>query len=320
MAKVSDKPFTPQPGVVPNGSPANASPSINSQGSSTPPATDAPFSADRLDAPKRPKVPSYICTGAFGEHDQLSVIPEGVTPPQGGQWIAQKDLQPTLELLDNIMAGRTAVTVDDNTKPAFMEWILPKSIAEFIGKIFSRNCPGFRESIQKDLKQLARTPMGRELLRELTSSEFPVVIRPTTGSGGIVKPDSESRARRQGNTPSGGSASTVHIPRDLTDTTMVVYRRPSITDYSPRALRNPPNPTSEDEIPQPRFMILAHELVHVHRAQRGMIEPKGSHRSDGYLNQEEFETIAGNSYKFTENKLRQSFGMPSRFGHFRHRL
>ena len=104
---------------------------------------------------------------------------------------------------------------------------------------------------------------------------------------------------------------------------MVVYRRPQ-EDYSRHAMQRRSReyviPGKDDEIPQPRFMILAHELVHVHRAQRGVIEPKGSHRNDGYLNQEEYETIAGNSYKFTENKLRRSFGMPARFGHFRHKL
>ena len=264
----------------------------------------------------------HISTHLFGGKEQLRIIPEGVRPPSSGQWIAQKDVEPTLELIDNIMTGKSTVSVEESTKPSFLDWLLPKVVSDFIGSIFSRNCPGFKENMKQDLLHIARTPIGRELLQELTSGPFPVVIRPTMGSGGIVKPDDENRARRERNSPnpSRGSASTVHLPHDLTDQSMVVYRRPQIMDYSRRRGREYVIPTESDEIPQPRFMILAHELVHVHRAQRGVLEPKGSHRNDGYVNQEEFETIAGNSYKFTENKLRQSFGMPARFGHFRHKL
>ncbi len=287
--------------------------------------TADPFTSDRMDPPIRPKVPTYITTHLFGGKAQLQVIPEGVKPPSSGQWIAQKDVQPTLELIDNMMTGQSTVSVEESTKPTFLDWLLPKAVSDLIGKIFSRNCPGFKENIKEDLLHLARTPMGRELLKEITNNPFPVVIRPTMGSGGIVKPEDSNRARRERNSPhpSKGSGATVHLPHDLHDESMVVYSRPQ-EDYSRRGQRGRGReyviPTEADEIAQPRFMILAHELVHVHRAQRGVLEPKGSHRNDGYLNQEEFETIAGNSYKFTENKLRRSFGMPARFGHFRHKL
>jgi len=324
MPRVPDKPITTQPpttGVA--GEAPTTAPSASSSAGTAGAAN--PFASDGMDAPIKPKIPTYICTGQFGGKEQLQVVPEGVKPPSNGQWIAQKDVEPTLELIDNIMTGKSTMSVEDSTKPSFLDWLLPKVVSDFIGSIFSRNCPGFKENIKSDLLHLARTPMGRELLKEITDNPFPVVIRPTMGSGGVVKPDDENRARREKNSPnpSKGSASTVHLPHDLHDESMVVYRRPQ-EDYArqgyQRGRQGYVMPTESDEIPQPRFMILAHELVHVHRAQRGMIEAKGSFRNDGYVNQEEFETIAGHSYKFTENKLRQSFGMPSRFGHFRHKL
>ena len=166
--------------------------------------------------------------------------------------------------------------------------------------------------------KLSRTPVGRKLLKEIAEHPKPVVIRPTTSTkGGLVEPFNEHQARRTPHQLGKGSGSTVHIPYDLKDDTFVVYRRPGF-DYDTGRMRDGMNPTEDDEIAQPRFIILGHELVHVHRGQRGKIAPKGSHRRDAYHNQEEFETINGDE-ALTENRLRRAHDLPNRYGHFHHR-
>ena len=263
---------------------------------------------------------SYTCD--FGDRNPLRVIPHGAKTPSTGQWILADELEPTRELLENIMAGRKTLRVSELTQPSLLPGILPKKIARGMGRFFSRECSGFRQSIYEDIKLLARTPLGRELLRELSESEHSVVIRPTLGDGGRVKFDRDQNARRTKTKPKGmrGSGCTVYISRDLNDTSIVVYRKPIEEHLSSGQSQTLVLPTRVDEIPQPRFMILAHELIHAHRGQRGLLAPRGAHREDGYGTQEEFETIDSSDYKFTENKFRKCFEMPRRFGHFRRSL
>ncbi len=263
-----------------------------------------PVSPHANDSFEAPKTPTYVTVGGFGR-EQLQVIADGAKPPEQGQWIFKSEVGPTQAMLDSIINGTGNVSIDETTTG----WIFG---------LFAKECPGFKQAIEKDLRHLARTPMGREMLNDITSHENKVVIRPTTsGKGGLVKPDSESKARRSGSGPGVGSGSTVFSPNDLTDGTFVVYRKPAPI-FRLGKMTIPKVPTENEEIAQPRFMTLAHELVHVHRGQRGLIEPKGSLRDDGYQNQEEFQTING-EYEFTENKIRRSFGLESRFGHFHHR-
>ncbi|MEC9464432.1 MAG: M91 family zinc metallopeptidase [Myxococcota bacterium] len=248
--------------------------------------------------------PTYVTVAGFG-NEQLTVIADGADPPSQGQWIFKSEVAPTQAMLEGILNGTGNVCIDETTEG----WLFG---------LFAKECPGFKGAIEKDLRYLARTPLGRQLLQEITNRDQKVVIRPTTSDkGGLVKPDSESKARKAGQTPGAGSGSTVLIPVDLRDDTFVVYRKPPPV-FERGKMVIPEIPSENEEIPQPRFMTLAHELVHVHRGQRGLIEPKGSHRRDGYLNQEEFQTINGD-YKFTENKIRRSFGLQARFGHFHHR-
>ena len=279
-----------------------------SDASSAPSTSDAPIT--RSSPPPGPHArdtfvaPQYVTVGGFG-HEQLSVIADGAEPPSTGQWIFKSDVAPTQAMIDGILNGTGSVSIDETTE------------GRLFG-LFSKECPGFKAAIEKDLRQLARTPMGRQLLAEITSHDQKVVIRPTNSDkGGLVKPDSESKARKTGTAPGVGSGSTVLIPADLRDDTFVVYRKPPPV-FERGKMVIPEIPSENEEIPQPRFMTLAHELVHVHRGQRGLIEPKGSHRKDGYQNQEEFQTINGD-YQFTENKIRRSFGMQTRYGHFHHR-
>ncbi|MBT6178961.1 MAG: hypothetical protein HOI23_17085 [Deltaproteobacteria bacterium] len=247
---------------------------------------------------------NYRSTNGFGT-EQLQVIADGAPQPIRGEWIYASDVKPALALIDSILSGDTSLSVEETTKP----W--------FCGLFFKR-CPGFREAIRGDLLKLSRSPLGRQLLREIAEHTKPVVIRPTTSTkGGLVEPLNESKARRTPRKQGEGSGSVVHIPNDLKDDTFVVYRSPGF-DYDTGRMRSGMDPSTDDEIAQPRFIILGHELVHVYRAQRGQLTPKGYHRRDAYHNQEEFETIAGES-RFTENRLRRAHGLPNRYGHFHHR-
>jgi hypothetical protein len=246
----------------------------------------------------------YQSTGGFGE-EQIQVIADGAPQPLRGEWIYASEVKPAQALVEAILNGDTSLSVEETTQP----W--------FCGLFFKR-CPGFRDAIRADLLKLSRSPVGRSLLREITEHAKPVVIRPTTSTkGGLVEPLNENKARRSPRKPGEGSGCVVHIPHGLKDDTFVVYRSPGF-DYEKGKLRSGMEPTADDEIAQPRFIILGHELVHVHRAQRGGLTPKGCHRRDAYHNQEEFETIAG-EFKFTENRLRTAHNLPNRYGHFHHR-
>ena len=266
--------------------------------------TDKPQLTAANDSFERAGRINYRSTNGFGS-EQLQVIADGAPQPIRGEWIYASDVKPALALIDSILSGDTALSVEETTKP----W--------FCGLFFKR-CPGFREAIRGDLLKLSRSPLGRQLLREIAEHTKPVVIRPTTSTkGGLVEPLNESKARRTPRKQGEGSGSVVHIPNDLKDDTFVVYRSPGF-DYDTGRMRSGMDPSTDDEIAQPRFIILGHELVHVHRAQRGQLTPKGYHRRDAYHNQEEFETIAGES-RFTENRLRRAHGLPNRYGHFHHR-
>ena len=269
---------------------------------------DASGSADLKPAVRdtfeRVRAPLYRTTNGFGP-DQLQVIADGAPQPARGEWIYASEVEPAKALIESIFNGDTSLTVEETTKP----W--------FCGLFFKR-CPGFRDAIRQDVEKLSRTPVGRKLLREIAENSKQVVIRPTTSTkGGLVEPFNERHARRTPRQPSQGSGSTVHIPHDLKDDTFVVYRSPGF-DYDTGRMRSGMDPSADDEIAQPRFIILGHELVHVHRAQRGNLTPKGCHRRDAYHNQEEYETINGQE-EFTENRLRAAHGLPNRYGHFHHR-
>ena len=248
--------------------------------------------------------PQYRTTNGFGQ-EQLQVIANGAPQPIRGEWIYASDVESAKALVESILNGDTSLSVEETTQP----W--------FCGLFFKR-CPGFREAIRKDLLKLSRSSIGRKLLKEIAENPKPVVIRPTTSTkGGLVEPLNENKARRTPHKDGSGSGSVVHIPHDLKDDTFVVYRSPGF-DYDTGRMRNGMDPSVDDEIAQPRFIILGHELVHVHRAQRGKITPKGCHRRDAYHNQEEYETINGEE-QFTENRLRSAHGLPNRYGHFHHR-
>lgn len=246
----------------------------------------------------------YQTTCGFGDQ-QLQVIADGAARPIRGEWIYASEVKPAQALVEAILSGDTSLSVEETTKP----WLCG---------LFFKRCPGFRNAIHADLLKLSRSPAGRQLLREISEHTKPVVIRPTTSTkGGLVEPLNESKARRTPRKQGEGSGSIVHIPHDLKDDTFVVYRSPGF-DYDTGRMRSGMDPSADDEIAQPRFIILGHELVHVHRAQRGALTPKGCHRRDAYHNLEEYETIAG-EYKFTENRLRAAHGLPNRYGHFHHR-
>jgi len=268
----------------------------------TPGASSLPYAAN--DSFERTARPVHQSTNGFGA-EQLTVISDGARRPMKGEWIYQSEVKPALELVEDILSGNTSLHVEEMTEP----WLC--------GLIF-RRCPGFKEAIEADLRKLSRSPIGRKLLLEIANHPSEVVIRPTTSKGGgLVKPKSETKARR-GRTKAGeGSGSTVYMPYGLKDDTYVVYASPGF-DHETGKYRSPMSPGVDDEIAQPRFIVLGHELVHVHRGQRGTIAPKGWHRSDAYHNQEEYETIDG-EYRFTENRLRSAHGLPERYGHFHHK-
>jgi len=248
--------------------------------------------------------PRYRSTGGFGS-EQLQVISRGAAQPIRGEWIYDDEVQATQELVDAIFTGDTSLSVEETTKP----W--------FCGFFFKR-FPGFRDAVRNDLLKLCRSSVGRRLLRQIAEHPKTVVIRPTTSKkGGLVEPLNERQARRSPRQDGRGSGSVVYLPHDLRDDTFVAFRSPGF-DENTRRLRSGMDPSREDEIAQPRFMILGHELVHVHRAQRGKLAPRGSHRRDAYHNQEEFETINGDGL-FTENRLRAAHGLPNRYGHFHRR-
>ena len=152
----------------------------------------SPVSPHAHDSFEVPKAPTYVTIGGFGR-EQLQVIADGADPPQQGQWIFKSEVGPTQAMLDSILNGTGNVTIDETTTG----WVFG---------LFAKECPGFKQAIEKDLRHLARTPMGREMLSEITSHENKVVIRPSTsGQGGLVKPDSESNARRSSSGPGSGS-------------------------------------------------------------------------------------------------------------------
>ncbi len=243
--------------------------------------------------------PTYVMTSGFGA-TQLRVIPDGASPPSQGEWIYKSEVDATQAMIQNILDGKGSVSVSETTPG----WIFG---------LFAKDVPGFRSHVENDLRMLARTSIGRALINEISQHKHKVIIRPTTG-GAMVKPDDEGAARKSPDGFGKGSGATVLLPIGQTDTSVVVYRKP-MPIFERGKMTLPSTPSDTDEIAQPRFMTLAHELVHVHRGQRGAIEPKGLSRSDGYTNEEEYQAITG-SDGFTENKVREAYGYPKRYGHF----
>ena len=293
MVKVNPAPAPPVP-VESTSVPSEASRSSTSV--STRPS-EIPGSADRYVAP------TYVMTSGFGK-EQLRVIPDGAKAPESGQWIYKSEVSKTQAMLDGIMEGSGSLSIKETTKG----WLFG---------LFSKEVTGFKARLEGDLRQLARTPLGRELLKDITSHSQKVVIRPTTG-GALVEPESESGARKSSAGPGGGSGATVYLPAEQTDTSYVVYRKPmpifqnGKNDLARCSQRNRRDRSAELHDTGPRTRPCPPRSTRLDRAQ-------GMKRTDGYTNEEEFQTIRGD-YAFTENKIRKAFDLPARYGHFHHKV
>lgn len=160
---------------------------------------------------------------------------------------------------------------------------------------------GFQAKVLAQLGKLMSRPNGRQVVSAIILGSKKVTIRPLDDAkdgahAAAVSPEHASRAidGKKG----AGSDVVVGMDPDFTDDTIKAFD----ADYN--------------EIHQPVFATLGHELIHAKHATEGSLAPREQHPShEHYDDLEEEETIAGDSEGLSENAIRADHGLTPRFGH-----
>jgi hypothetical protein len=137
------------------------------------------------------------------------------------------------------------------------------------------------------------------VIRQLFSASYPVIIQPWAvpivgGARTVFSPN--AHIGPGGFEPGPGSGAAILVDPELRDDTTLVYD------------------ADGNEIADPLFIILGHELIHARHATLGMIDLGGIVDPD-YPNVEEWLTIA-DTWNISENQIREEHGLPARDGHW----
>lgn len=217
-------------------------------------------------------------TTAYGEY---WVVPDSTTAPvQGaqGEQITESVFNRLKALWDRINAGSGKIKVIET---------------DSAGKAHG----GFKASIIAKLGKLMSHPHGRRLVTELDDGGFNVTIKPSPGKllGGGSTSTTSDALEKTGGAAGKGAASTIEIDPAVTDTDIKVYD------------------SGGNQISDPVYIFLGHEMIHAHHNQRGHNQTRQAATDAAYGNAEEQQTISTGG--INENMLRSENGLDARVGH-----
>ena len=152
---------------------------------------------------------------------------------------------------------------------------------------------GFCASILAKIGMLMSQPSGRQLIRNLLQGGQQVTIRPSVGmirGGATTSGQSMSVLENLDGTSGGGGGSIIEVDPNVSDTDIKVYD------------------AAGNEISDPVFIFLGHELIHAQHNQAGHNKNRHS------VALEEQQTISGGN-GISENDLRAEHGLTARHGH-----
>lgn len=159
---------------------------------------------------------------------------------------------------------------------------------------------GFKASILTKIGLLMSKPVGRKLVTELISGGKTVTIRPSAakiyGGANAIRGSNATLENSDG-TSGGGGTTIIQIDPDCTDNDIKVYN------------------ASGNEISDPVYIFLGHEMIHARHNQLGHNKRQQTATDPSkYGNKEEEQTIAKGT-DFNENMLRSEHGLEARIGH-----
>lgn len=159
----------------------------------------------------------------------------------------------------------------------------------------------FQKMVLAKLGTLLARKQGRQLLQGLAAGGHEVMIAPLADAaeGAHALPENRRETERDLKSGKAGKGSKVFV-----------YVDPNLSDDTVKAFD-----ADFEELANPGFLVLGHELIHAKHMVEGTTAPKGEKPliDPEYHELEEEETIA--SGKISENALRQEHGLKARFGH-----
>jgi hypothetical protein len=213
------------------------------------------------------------------------VVPDGTTPAdakrgQKGELIEQTKLAAVEAVWNKIKDGSGSLTITETDDKGGVH-------------------AGFQASTLKRIGTLMAKPKGRELITTLTNSGKKCTIRPSsakiggganTNAVGGFGPDKPSMMT--GGTKGGGDDAFVNLDPNVGDDDIKVHD------------------AKGNEISDPVYIFLGHELIHATHIQTGEVDMTPV---AGYDIKEEQSTIATGA--LNENDLRDEHGLKKRYGH-----
>lgn len=229
-------------------------------------------------------------SGPSGRHEKTDF---------GEYWVIPNDFNPRQCIFDSkgeIIAEKAFVA-------AQKVW---KSIGDGSGKLKILETDlngvataGFKAMMLPKVGLLMSRPKGRELMLGLAAGAHDVTIRPSTGrinGGAQARRGGDGSLEKADGKAGIGSSTTVEIDPTCSDDDNKVHDKDG------------------NEISDPVYIFLGHELIHARHNQEGR-NRRGLAATDGkYSNREEEETIATGA-GMNENELRAEHGLKARIGH-----
>ncbi|MGB3716165.1 MAG: M91 family zinc metallopeptidase [Candidatus Promineifilaceae bacterium] len=158
---------------------------------------------------------------------------------------------------------------------------------------------GFKNNMLTQFGKLLSRPTGRSVVVNLVAGATnKVTIRPSAaqiyGGGNAIRVGGADALEKPGGRAGSGSGTIIQIDPSLKDEDIKV------------------NDKSGNEISDPVFIILGHELIHAQHNRAGRNRREQAATSGDYTNKEEEQTVA--TGPTTENDLRSEHGLKARHG------
>jgi hypothetical protein len=162
-----------------------------------------------------------------------------------------------------------------------------------------KNHAGFKNNMLTQCGKLLSQPTGRSVIVNLTAGATnKVTVRPTTaklyGGGQAIRTGGADALEKPGGQAGSGSGTIIEIDPTLKDEDIKV------------------NDKDGNEISDPVFIILGHEMIHAQHNRAGRNRREQAATSGDYSNKEEEQTVA--TGPTTEKDLRSEHGLKARHG------
>lgn len=247
------------------------------------------LSADGADGSAGPSTPAASAAPS-GRHEKTDfgeywVIPDDSDPRQcifdsKGEIVAEKEFTTAAKVWKGVQDGTGRVKIVETD-------LLKKETA------------GFKAMILTKIAMLMTKSTGRSLLLGLAAGGYDVTIRPSRkkiNGGGQATRGSEGSLEKKGGEAGLGSTTMIEIDPTCSDTDNLVHDKDG------------------NEIADPVFIFLGHELIHARHNQAGRNRTNQTAKNSKYTNAEEEQTIAAGD-GMSENLLRAEHGLTARAGH-----